>query len=119
MCEHEGRGCPGRNCRCECMNCPGGAGFHRPVLACVAVFAAVAVAYGPMAAGATPVPPPPPTWVRHPIPPQPYILPSPPTPPGPVVPRYGPGWAHTPRPHLARARDWWRPVWSHLTSWGR
>lgn len=21
MCEHEGRKCPGRTCRCECMNC--------------------------------------------------------------------------------------------------
>ena len=21
MCEHEDRNCPGRNCRCECMNC--------------------------------------------------------------------------------------------------
>lgn len=23
MCEHEGQECPGRGCRCDCMNCPG------------------------------------------------------------------------------------------------
>lgn len=35
MCEHEGRPCPGRSCRCECMTCmfvPTEGTFHQPKL---------------------------------------------------------------------------------------
>lgn len=31
MCDHEGQQCPGRACRCVCMNCLGGDGNAKPL----------------------------------------------------------------------------------------